>query len=108
MLKIKINGIREDVDKLIKDTAERLQLFDPGFPDESQGSGYHAFKEMCLVKEKICTYDEFDTFRKGYSSSNEAPVGFYLLIKIHSNAREITLDAVNKVRKILRDQSSSK
>jgi hypothetical protein len=108
VLKIKFNGIRPEVESLIKKVAEDLQLYTPGFPDESQGSGYHAFKEMCLVKEEICTYDEFEAFRTGHSPSNEAPIGFYLLTRLHPNARDITLDAVNTVRKILRDRNVSK
>lgn len=106
MLKVKISGVREEVENLIKKAAEHLQFYYPRFPEESQATGYHAFKEMCLMKEQICTLKEFDNHKSNIKSS--CPVGFYLISRIHPNAREITIDAVNMVRKVLSEGNASK
>jgi len=107
MINIKISGIRSEVDKLIKDAALHLQFYDPNFEEDKQCSGYHAFKEMCLMKEDICSLDQFNE-HKNFSSSDPAPIGYYLLSRIHPNARAVTIKAVNLLREIFKEGRAAK
>jgi hypothetical protein len=113
MLKFKIGGVREEVENLIKKAAKHLQFYDPRFPEKSQAAGYYAFKEMCLMKEDICSLTEFNEYNDMVDinvlfSDKKCPNGFYLLTRIHPNARKITIDTVNMVRKIFSESNTDK
>jgi hypothetical protein len=107
-MKLKFSGIKEDVDTLIKETASNVSLYDTGFPDEAQCSGYHAFKEMCLIQEDICTYEELKEFRERKDSNygERPPIGYYLLCRLHPNIREICIDAVRHVRNVIKNNKT--
>ena len=107
-MKIKVAGIRSEVDKLIKDAAEHFQLYDPRIPEKDQCSGYFAFKEMCLMKEYICTYDEFVNHKNNSKYDDYVPVGYYLISRLHPNARQIIINSVNIIRGILERGEASK
>lgn len=106
MLKLKVKGLSDHIHQLIKDLAEHLQMYDPRLPEESQATGYHVVKKMVLMEEDMCTLEDFEHHKLNLFTAT--PVGYYLLSQIHPNARRVTLDAVNTVRKILRDGNASK
>ena len=103
MFKLKVKGVREEVEKLIKDAGEHFKLYDPRFPDEDQCSGYHVFKELCLMKEQPCTIEEFEHYKNMEDvnklfSGAKCPNGFYLITQLHPNARKKVLSGVNQIR----------
>ena len=106
MFKLKINGVREEVEKLIKDAAEHFKLYDPRFPEESQCSGYHVFKQMCLMKEDPCSLEVFDDYKKEPRGEDKRirnpPIGYYLISQLHPNARRVVLQGVVKIRDIFK------
>jgi len=107
-MKIKIDGIRPEVDKLIKDAAEHFQLYDPKFPENDQCNGYFAFKEMCLMKDDICTYDEFVVHMNNKEYHDHSPIGYYLISRLHPNARQVVINGVNAIRGIIKRGEASK
>lgn len=79
--KVKIQGVKLEVDLAIKRHTSVLGLFNSNLPDFAQCSGYQSFKNLVLVKNKI------DFF--SYEASH-----------IHPNIRKKLLTMLYKLEKI--------
>lgn len=107
MIKFKKIDVRLEVDKLIKDVAEVITFYDPRLPEESQCSGYHVFKQMCLID--ICDITEFNTYRVDSEFYNlKAPPGYYLISQIHPNLRAKVIDLAKDVRILIKEGKADK
>jgi hypothetical protein len=92
-LKLKFQENTELIET-IKSLAKQLDLYDPKFDEDSQGGGYHGFKQLCLLKQNLP--DDVGVY-KDIGSAHLHP-GYFQIARIHPLMRHKVFEVAREIR----------